>query len=149
MQRHLPPLAGSVLLTASPFLPWLRIGGVSLRGVPDPAGLIVVGVGALGILLSVLCLLRRKPLEPWLMLVGLAGVTTLGVVWMTGPATIADRALARAEAIALVDNVAMQAVPPVRVGIGLLLGLLGAAVVAVHGIGAAWRADSRVPTSNL
>lgn len=142
MQRHLPSLAGSVLLAASPFLPWLRIGSVSLRGVPDPAGLFVAGVGGVGIVLSALGMTRRKGLEPWLMLVGLAGLTTLAVVWMVGPATIADRALARAEAIALVDNVAMQAVPAVRVGVGLMLGLIGAAIVALQGIAAAWRVPS-------
>ena len=58
---------------------------------------------------------------------------TLAVVWLTGPATIADRAQARAQAVALVDNVPMQPVPPVGVGVGLILGLAGAATIAAAG----------------
>lgn len=132
-------------MAASPFLPWLRLGAVSIPGVPDPAGLFVAGVGGLGILLSALAIARRKRVEPWLMLAGLAGLTTLVVVWMTGPATIADRALARAEAIALVDQVTVQPVPPVQHGIGLVFGLLGAALVAGQGISMAWRAGASAP----
>ena len=132
-------LLGSAVVTASVFLPWLRIGDVGMRGVPDPAGLFVAAVGALGVGMSVAGLRGRDRLAPWLVLVGLATLTTLTVVWMNGPATIADRALARAEAIALVDNVPMQAVPPVRVGAGLVLGLLGGFLVSGVGIAAAWR----------
>lgn len=132
-------LAGSLALAGSPFLPWLRIGDVGLRGVPDPAGLFVAAVGGLGVLLSVAGVRRRKGLDAWLVLVGLAGLTTLLVVWMTGPATIADRALARAEAIAIVDNIAMQPVPPVHIGAGLLVGLAGAVLVTVVGIVSVWR----------
>lgn len=142
-------LLGSVVVTTSVFLPWLRIGAVGLRGVPDPAGVFVAAVGAVGVGMSVAGLRGRDRVSPWLVLVGLAAVTTLAVVWMNGPATIADRALARAEAIALVDNVPMQPVPPVRIGAGLVLGLLGGLLVSVVGISAAWRADSRSPTSDL
>ena len=68
------------------------------------------------------------------LLAGLAGVTTLLVVWITGPGTIAERAQARAEAVALVDNVPLQPVPPVRFGVGLILGLGGALALTAAGI---------------
>ena len=68
-----------------------------------------------------------------LLLAGLAGLTTLTVVTVTGPATIADRALAHAEAVALLDHVAIQPPPAVHLAYGLVLGLL--ASLAMTGVG--------------
>jgi hypothetical protein len=135
-------LLGSAAAVASAFLPWLRLGDVGLRGVADPAGVFVAVVGAAGVGMSVLGLRGRDRLAPWLVLVGLAVLTTLTVVWLNGPATIADRALARAEAIALVDRVPLQPVPPVRIGAGLVLGVLGALLVSAVGIRAAWHSPA-------
>ena len=126
-------LVGCVALVAATFLPWLRLGDIGLAGMPDAAGFFVLALGVLGLLLSLVSILTRRDTRPGLVLVGLAGLTTLAVVWLTGPATIADRAQARAEAVALVDNVPMQPVPPVGVGVGLILGLAGAATIAAAG----------------
>src|SRR6187397_2170956 len=98
----------------SAFLPWLRIGEVGLPGIPDPAGYFVLGLGALGALLSVVGLASGRNTQHGLVLVGLAGLTTLVVVWYSGAATIADRAQARAEAVAIVDNVPVSPVPAVH-----------------------------------
>ena len=68
----------------------------------------------------------------------LAGITTLVVVWFSGAATIADRAQARAEAVAIVDNVPVLPVPAVHTAAGLILGLIGAAAVAAVGLEDAW-----------
>jgi hypothetical protein len=73
------------------------------------------------------------------MLVGLAALTTLIVVWRSGAATVADRVQARAEAMALVDNVPVQPAPPVGVGFGLLVGLAGAVSVAAVSLEATWK----------
>lgn len=126
-------LVGCVALVAAAFLPWLRLGDLGLAGIPDPAGFFVLALGVLGLLLSLVSILTRRDTRPGLVLVGLAGLTTLAVVWFTGPATIADRAQARAEAVALVDNVPIQPVPPVGVGVGLVLGLAGAVTIAAAG----------------
>lgn len=127
-------LVGSVALAVATFLPWLRLGDIGLAGIPDPAGLFVLALGGVGLLLSLVSILTRRDTRPGLVLVGLAGLTTLAVVWLTGPATIADRAQARAEAVALVDNVPIQPVPPVGVGFGLLLGIAGAATITAVGL---------------
>ena len=127
-------LIGSVALAAAAFLPWLRLGEVRLPGIPDPAGFFVLGLGVLGSLLSGVGIITRRNTRQALVLVGLAGLTTLVVVWLRGPATIADRAQARAEAIALVDNVAIQPVPTVRIGTGLLLGIAASSIVAAVGL---------------
>jgi hypothetical protein len=127
-------LVASLALAASAFLPWLRLGDVGLAGVPDPAGLFVLALGVLGAGLSLMRLLARRDTRRWLMLVGMAGLTGLIVVWRTGPPTIADRAQAHAEAVALVDNVPMQPVPGVRLGSGLWLGLVSSAALLVAGL---------------
>lgn len=129
-RTYLLTFIGCAALSGSVFLPWLRLGDIGLPGVPDPAGYFVLVIGLLGVLLSMGGAFAGRRTQAALMLVGLAGLTTLCVVWFTGPDTIADRAQARAEAVALVDNVPVQPVPPVRVGIGLLLGLAGAAITA-------------------
>jgi hypothetical protein len=136
-------LGGSAALAISAFLPWLRLGDIGLRGVPDPAGFFVLGVGTLGVLLAVVSLLTTRQTGQVQVLVGFAGLTTLGVVWLTGPATIAARALARAEAVSLVDNVALQPPPAVGIGVGLLLGLSAALIVAAAGVASVWSSDSR------
>lgn len=131
---YLLSLAGSVALIASPFLPWLRLGTVGLAGVPDPAGYFVVGVGVVGAALSLAGGLLRREMRQALILTGLAGLTTLGMVWWTGPDTVNDRATAHAEAVAIVDNQPVQTVPPAGVGFGLLIGLAGAAAVTAAGM---------------
>ena len=135
MRFSILSLIGSIALAASAFLPWLRLGDVGLPGIPDPAGFFVLALGIVSLLLSGSAVFTRRDVRPWLVLVGLAGLTTLLVVWRTGPATIADRALSRAEAVSIVDGVAIQPVPPVGVGLGLVLGLVGAAAVAAGGAG--------------
>ena len=134
MGSPLFPLVASLALAAAAFLPWLRLGDVGLAGVPDPAGFFVLALGVLGVALSLMRLLARSDTRRWLMLVGMAGLTVLIVVWRTGPETIADRAQAHAEAVALVDNVPMQPVPAVRLGLGLWLGLAGSAALLVAGL---------------
>lgn len=123
----------SLLLTTSAFLPWLTLGDVRLTGVPDPAGYFVAAMGVAGLGLSGAAWRGRRGAVRMLLLAGLAGLTTLAVVTVTGPATIADRALAHAEAVALVDNVAIQPPPDVRLAYGLVLGLFGS--LALTGVG--------------
>ena len=136
-------LAGCAVLGASAFLPWLRIGEVGLPGIPDPVGFFVLGLGVVGVLLSIVGIVSGRNTRQALVLVGLAGLTTLAVVWYNGAATIADRAQARAEAVAIVDNVPVLPVPAVRTAFGLLLGLTGAAAVAGVGLAHSWNSDRK------
>ena len=127
-------LAGGLVLAASAFLPWLRLGDVGLAGVPDPAGFFILALGALAVGLSVVGLRGRRNPRQLLVLAGIAALTTLVVVWRTGPATIAERAQVHAEAVALVDNVPALPMPPAGVGVGLWIGMAGAAAVAAAGL---------------
>lgn len=126
-------LAGSIVLAVVPFLPWLRLGEVGVTGMPDPAGFFVLALGTVGCALAAVDVISARDMRQWLFLVGLAALTALVVVWWTGPDTIADRALARAQALAIVDKVSFQPPPPVRVGLGLVVGIAAAVVVLVVG----------------
>ena len=74
---HLLALAASTVLAVSVFLPWMRVGDAGLAGVPDPSGLfvLVTGVASLGI--AAFGLVRGRDVRPWVMLAGLAALTTL------------------------------------------------------------------------
>lgn len=127
-------LLGSVVLAGAAFLPWFHVGEVGLPGVPDPAGYFVAALGITGAALSLVGLRSSRDTRPGLVLAGLAALTTLAVAWQVGPATIADRAQARADAVALVDGVPAEPVPPVGTSVGLFAGMAGAALVAAAGM---------------
>lgn len=139
MRSSILSLVGSIALAVAAFLPWLRLGDIGLAGIPDPVGFFVLALGLVGVILTLIKMFARSETRHWLVLVGLASLTALIVVWLTGPRTIEDRAQAHAEAVAIVDNVAAQPVPSVRVGYGLVLGLLGAALVIADALGAGRR----------
>jgi hypothetical protein len=127
-------LAGGLAIVVSAFLPWLRVGDVTIAGTPDPAGYFVLALGVASVIASLASSSARKAFPFLMMLAGIAAITTLAVVWRNGPGTVGDRALARAEALALVDNVPMEAPPPVGVGAGVFLGIGGGVVVTTAGL---------------
>jgi hypothetical protein len=130
-------LIASAALVSSAFLPWLWLGDVRIAGIPDPAGYFVAASGLVGLILGALGLAARRYTGPGLFLVGLAGATTLALVWITGPSTISERAEQHAQAVALVDNVAVQPPPPVTVGAGLIAGMAAACLTMAAGLAAA------------
>lgn len=133
-QPYALALLGSVAVTGAAFMPWFHVGTIGLPGVPDPAGYFVAAMGLTAAGLSVVGLRTARDTRQGLVLAGLATLTTLAVAWQVGPATIASRAQARAEAVALVDNVSVETVPPVGVSAGLFGGMAGAAAVVAAGL---------------
>ena len=104
MRVYLIPFAAGVTLAASTFLPWVIIGDLSLPGVPDVPALWVLGLGGLAAVLAVLSLITRKNSRHPLLLIGLIalGITFLSLRIM--PRSVADRALTRSQALAIVDG---------------------------------------------
>jgi hypothetical protein len=127
-------LAGAVAVGLCVFLPWVRIGDVALAGIPDPAGLFVLALGVGCVIVTLVSWALRRQLPFVVMLAGVAVLTTLSVVWRTAPRSVAERAQARAQAVALVDNVPLQPVPPVRVGAGVYVGMAGGVVLLLAGL---------------
>src|SRR5882672_7475295 len=104
MRAYIVPLVAGVALAASPFLPWVRVGDISLAGVPDTTALWVVALGVLAAVLATLSLITRKNSRHPLLLVGLVALGIMFLSWRIIPKTIADRALLRSQAIAIVEG---------------------------------------------
>ena len=93
----------------------MRIGDVSLGGVPETAGLWILGLGGLAVLLAGLSIWTRKNSRHPLLLVGLAAfaIMFLGYQWMSR--TVRDAAWAQAQApSAIVTGVPAGAAPATR-----------------------------------
>jgi len=134
MRAYYIPASAGILLIVSAFLPWMRLGDVSLGGVPDTAGWWVLALGVLAVLLAGLSIWTRKNSRHPLLLVGLAALAIifLGYQWMVR--TVRDLAWAQAQARAIVENVPVGADPVTAVGPGIYLGLLASIVLVGFGL---------------
>jgi hypothetical protein len=134
MRAYYIPASAGVLLIASAFLPWMRLGDVSLGGVPDPAGWWIFGLGILAVLLAGLSIWTRKNSRHPLLLVGLAAfaILFLGYQWMSR--AVRNSAWAQTQARAIVENVPAGTPPDTAVGVGIYLGLVAATVLVLFGL---------------
>lgn len=134
MRAYFIPLAAGVALATSAFLPWVVVGGVSLRGVPGVAALWVLGLGALSAVLATLSLITRKNSRHPLLVVGLAalGITYLSLQIM--PRLAGENALTVSQAFAIVENRPLDSAPTAFAGIGLYVGLAASAVLVAFGL---------------
>ena len=134
MRAYLIPLVAGVALAGSAFLPWVIVGEDSLNGFPDTIALWVVGLGAAAVVLATLSLITRKNSRHPLLLVGLVALGLMFLSWRIMPRTIADRALIRSQALAIVGGTAMSSAPSTLVGIGIYVGLAAAVVLVCFGL---------------
>ncbi len=134
MRAYLIPLVAGLTLAASAFLPWVRVGNVTLTGVPDMMGLWVVGLGGVAVVLATLSLITRKNSRHPLLLVGLVALGVMFLSWRLMPGVVADRAMTHSQALAIVENTPMSDTPHADVGIGIYLGLVAAAVITGFGL---------------
>ena len=134
MRAYYIPASAGVLMVVSAFLPWMHVGDVSLGGVPEPAGLWILGLGAVAVLLAGLSLWTRKNSRHPLLLVGLAAfaILFLGYQWMSR--TVRNASWAQAQANAIVNDVPAGTAPETAVGLGIYLGLIAAAVLVAFGL---------------
>ena len=102
MRAYIIPLVAGIVLVVSAFLPWVIVGEVTLRGVPDTMALWVVGLGAVAALLATLSLITRRNSRHPLLLVGLIAFGIMFLSWRIVPRTVADRALRRSQALSLI-----------------------------------------------
>ena len=133
MRAYAIPLVAGVVLSASTFLPWVRIGDVTLAGVPDATALWVAGLGVVAAVLAVLSLITRRNSRHPLLLVGLVALGLMFLSWQLMPRAVAERALTRSQAVAIVENAPMATLPVAIPSIGIYVGL--AAALAIVGFG--------------
>jgi hypothetical protein len=134
MRSYYIAAAAGVLLIISAFLPWMSVGEESVGGVPDPAGLWILGLGVVAVLLAGLSIWTRKNSRHPLLLVGLTSfaIMFLGYQWMSR--AVRDTAWARAQARAIVAGIPAAAVPATTIGFGIYLGLVAAVVLVAFGL---------------
>src|SRR5258706_3401545 len=134
MRGYIIPLVAGVALAISAFLPWVIVGEIVLRGFPDTMALWIIGLGAAAALLATLSLITRKNSRHPLLLVGLVALGIMFLSWRIMPKTVADRALLRSQAIAIVEGGPIGEAPFTIVGSGIYLGLAAAAVLVAFGL---------------
>jgi hypothetical protein len=134
MRAYFVPLAAGVTLAISTFLPWVVVGGVPTRGVPELAALWVLGLGTLAAVLATLSLITRKNSRHPLLVVGLAALGITYLSFRIMPRLARERALIVSQAFAIVENRPVGAVPVVLPGTGLYVGLAAAAVIVAFGL---------------
>jgi hypothetical protein len=130
---YIPVVAGLVLILSS-FLPWMFLGESRIGGVPDPAGLWVLGLGVIAVTLAALSIWTRKNSRHPLLVVGLAAfaITFLGYQWLSR--SVRETAWARSQAEAIVGNTPVQPPPATGAGLGIYLGMAAAIVLVLFGL---------------
>ncbi len=80
MRAYYFPIGAGLLLGASSFMPWIEVGEQRFGGVPDLAGLWVLGLAAVTIGLGVASIVTRRNSRHPLLLVGLLA---FGIVFLS------------------------------------------------------------------
>jgi len=134
MRAYFIPLIAGIVLAVSAFLPWVIVGGEPMKGVPDVAGLWIVGLGALSSVLAFLSLITRKNSRHPLLIVGLMALGIMFLSWRILPRTAGERALTISQAFAIVENTPMTGAPTSFVGSGIYLGLAASVIIVGFGL---------------
>jgi hypothetical protein len=134
MRAYFVPLVAGVVLAASAFFPWVRVGDVELSGVPDAPGLWIVGLGILAAVLASLSLITRKNSRHPILVIGLAALAIMFLAWRIMPRNAGLRALTISQAYAIVENTPMGEPPAAGVGIGIYVGLVSSAILVAFGL---------------
>jgi steroid 5-alpha reductase family enzyme len=136
MRGYIVPLVAGVALTISAFLPWVIVGEVTRRGVPDVWALWVAGLGVLAAVLATLSMITRKNSRHPLLVVGLCALAIMFLAWRIVPRTVEEGARTWAQAVAIADGVSASSAsnPHALVGIGIYLGLGASAALVLFGL---------------
>jgi hypothetical protein len=134
MRAYIVPLVAGLALAVSAFLPWVHIGEVDLSGVPDTTALWIVALGLLAAVLATLSLITRKNSRHPLLLIGLVALGLMFLSWRLAPRAVAERALTRSQALAIVENTPVASAPLAIAGIGIYLGLVAAGAIVGFGL---------------
>jgi hypothetical protein len=134
MRAYFIPLVAGLVLMLSAFLPWMFLGESRVGGVPDPAGVWVLGLGVLAVTLAGLSLWTRKNSRHPILVVGLAALAITFLGYQVLSRSVRETAWARAQAQAIVGNTPVQQPPPTVVGLGIYLGISASIVLILFGL---------------
>ena len=134
MRAYYLPFVAGLLLVFSAFMPWILIDDLALGGVPDIAGLWILGLGMLAALLASLSIITRKNSRHPLLIVGLAAFAILLLAAKLMERSASEQVWAMSQAQAIVDGVSAPAQPPTAMGAGAYVGLTASGVLVLFGL---------------
>lgn len=134
MRPYYVALVAGAVLAVSAFMPWVRLGDTVVGGLPGLAGFWILALGLVAVLLASLSIYTRRNSRHPLLLVGLIalGILFLAYQWLARSAR--EQAWARAQALAIVDDVQAPPVPHTAIGAGVYLGLAASVVLVLFGL---------------
>ena len=134
MRGYYVPLVAGLALILSAFLPWVIIGDTTLPGIPNVPALWIAGLGAIAAVLATLSLITRKNSRHPLLVVGLIALGIMVLSWRIFPRSITERAVSLAQATAIVEGGQAAATPDALIGVGIYVGTIASAVIALFGL---------------
>jgi hypothetical protein len=134
MRGYFVPFGAGIALAISAWLPWVVVGGESIRGIPDVPALWILGLGAIAAVLAMLSLITRRNSRHPLLIVGLFALGIMFLSWRIIPQSAGDRARTISQAFAIVEGTPMSAAPNAAVGIGIYFGMVAASVLVLFGL---------------
>ncbi|HXD72496.1 MAG TPA: hypothetical protein VN628_02110 [Vicinamibacterales bacterium] len=134
MRGYYIPIAGGLLLVASVFLPWIKLGDETMLGFPSVPALWAGGLGVIAVVLAVLSLVTRKNSRHPLLVVGLLALGIMILSWRVLPRSVGDRAQSVSQANAIVEGGDVEATPEALIGIGIYLGTIASAIITLFGL---------------
>jgi hypothetical protein len=133
MRAYYVPAVAGLLLIVSAFLPWVVIGNDSLGGVPELAGLWVLGLGIAAVVLAALSIVTRKNSRHPLLMVGLLALGIMFLAALVMTRTASEQAWAETQARAIVDGEELPQAQP-AVGSGVYIGITASFVLVLFGL---------------
>ena len=134
MRAYLIPFVAGLVLVMSAFLPWVIVGEVTLRGVPDTMALYIVGLGIVAAVLAALSMITRKNSRHPLLVIGLLALGIMFLSWRILPQTIERRARTVTQAQAIVEGRVPTEGPRAAIGSGIYVGLLSSMAIVGFGL---------------
>ncbi|HET9831116.1 MAG TPA: hypothetical protein VFP91_05390 [Vicinamibacterales bacterium] len=134
MRGYYVPLVSGLVLVASAFLPWVIIGDTTLPGIPNVPALWVAGLGAIAAVLATLSIITRKNSRHPLLVVGLIALGIMVLSWRILPRSVSERAASLSQANAIVEGGEAAATPDALIGVGIYIGTVASALIALFGL---------------
>lgn len=134
MRAYYLPIGAGLVLGASTFMPWIEVGGQGFGGVPDLAGLWVLGLAGLAIGLAVASIATRRNSRHPLLLVGLLAFGILFLSERLMERTASRQGWVRAQARAIVEGSAAAPALDPTMAPGARLGLGASTLIVLFGL---------------
>ena len=134
MRAYLIPLLSGIALTISAFLPWVTVGDVSMKGIPDVPAIWVAGLGALAAVLAALSMITRKNSRHPLLVIGLVALGIMFLAWRIMPESAGEQALTVSQAYAIVQDRPVGDTPHASAASGIYVGLVSSFLIVGFGL---------------